>query len=114
MCIRDSHRTAQVGEVVSPLSGGGFTRTGIGTLVDMSSLEVEVDVSETYIQRVQTGQRVEVTLNAYPDIAYSGKVLAIIPTADRNKATIKVRISLDSTDAKTLPEMGVKVSFLQS
>ncbi len=108
------HRTAQVGEVVSPLSGGGFTRTGIGTLVDMSSLEVEVDVSETYIQRVQTGQRVEVTLNAYPDIAYSGKVLAIIPTADRNKATIKVRISLDSTDAKTLPEMGVKVSFLQS
>ena len=108
------HRTAQVGEVVSPVSAGELTRTGIGTLVDMSSLEVEVDVSETYIQRVQVSQRVEVNLNAYPDITYAGRVLAIIPTADRNKATIKVRIGLDKADAKTLPEMGVKVSFLRS
>lgn len=105
-------KNAQPGEVVSPLSAGGFTRTGIGTLVDMDSLEIEVNVNEAYIGRVQAGQPVEARLNAYPDWAIPGKVIAIIPTADRNKATVKVRIGLDSKDSRIVPEMGVRVSFL--
>jgi RND family efflux transporter MFP subunit len=89
-------KSAQVGEIISPLSaGGGFTRTGIGTLVDMDSLEVEVDVNEAYINRVEPGQRVASVLNAYPDWRIPSHVIAIIPTADRSKATVKVRIGLD-------------------
>jgi len=89
-------KAAQVGEIISPLSaGGGFTRTGIGTLVDMDSLEVEVDVNEAYINRVEPGQRVESVLNAYPDWRIPSHVIAIIPTADRSKATVKVRVGLD-------------------
>src|SRR6516162_10987250 len=108
-------KAAQVGKIVSPLSaGGGFTRTGIGTLVDMDSLEVEVDVNEAYINRVEPGQRVESVLNAYPDWRIPSHVIAIIPTADRSKATVKVRIGLDVKDNRIVPDMGVRVSFLEA
>ncbi len=108
-------KAAQPGEIVSPLSaGGGFTRTGIGTIVDMESLEVEVDVGEAYIGRVQPQMPVESTLNAYPDWKIPGKVIAIIPTADRGKATVKVRVGLDVRDPRVVPDMGVRVSFLEA
>jgi len=108
-------KAAQPGEIVSPLSaGGGFTRTGIGTIVDMESLEVEVDVGESYIGRVKPEMPVVATLNAYPDWRIPGEVIAIIPTADRSKATVKVRIALDVRDPRIVPDMGVKVSFLES
>jgi RND family efflux transporter MFP subunit len=107
-------KAAQVGEIVSPFSaGGGFTRTGIGTLVDMDSLEIEVDVNEAYINRVQPHQPVDSVLNAYPDWKIPSHVIAIIPTADRSKATVKVRIGLDSKDDRIVPDMGVRVSFLE-
>jgi RND family efflux transporter MFP subunit len=106
-------KAAQEGEMVSPVSaGGGFTRTGIGTIVDMDSLEVEVDVSENFINRVQPGQDVSVILNAYPDWTIPAHVIAIIPTADRAKATVRVRVGFDQRDARILPQMGVRVSFL--
>src|SRR5688572_16174683 len=106
-------KAAQPGEIVSPLATGGFTRTGIGTIVDMDSLEVEVDVSEAYIGRVQPKMPVEAVLNAYPDWRIPAEVIAIIPTADRAKATVKVRIALKSKDARIVPDMGVRVSFLE-
>ncbi len=107
-------KAAQPGEIVSPLSaGGGFTRTGIGTIVDMDSLEVEVDVNEAYIGKVQPKMPVEATLNAYPDWKIPAEVIAIIPTADRGKATVKVRIALKQRDARIVPDMGVRVSFLE-
>jgi RND family efflux transporter MFP subunit len=93
------------------MSSGGFTRTGICTLVDMASLEIEVDVSESYINRVQAGMPVEATLDAYSDWKIPGKVIAIIPTADRQKATVKVRVGFDKLDPRILPQMGVKVAF---
>jgi HlyD family secretion protein len=106
-------KDAQPGEVISPMSaGGGFTRTGICTLVDMASLEIEVDVGESFINRVKAGQPVESTLDAYPEWKIPGKVIAIIPTADRQKATVKVRVSFDQLDPRILPQMGVKVAFL--
>jgi RND family efflux transporter MFP subunit len=106
-------KDAQRGEMVSPLSaGGGFTRTGIATIVDMASLEIEVDVNESYIARVVPGQRVDAVLDAYPEWHIPAKVRTVIPTADRQKATVKVRISLDKLDPRILPDMGVKVSFL--
>jgi RND family efflux transporter MFP subunit len=106
-------KDAQCGEMVSPLSaGGGFTRTGIATIVDMASLEIEVDVNESYIARVVPGQRVDAVLDAYPEWHIPAKVRTVIPTADRQKATVKVRISLDKLDPRILPDMGVKVSFL--
>ena len=105
-------KDAQVGEMVSPVSaGGGFTRTGIATIVDMNSNEVEVDVNEAYIARVEPGQRVDSVLDAYPDWKIPSHVRTVIPTADRQKATVKVRISFDKLDPKILPDMGVKVSF---
>jgi len=105
-------KSAQPGEMISPISaGGGFTRTGICTIVDMASLEIEVDVNESYINRVQTGQPVEATLDAYPDWKIPAKVIAIIPTADRQKATVKVRVGFLSLDERMLPQMGVKVAF---
>jgi RND family efflux transporter MFP subunit len=108
-------KAAQPGEIVSPLSaGGGFTRTGIGTIVDMDSLEVEVDVGESYIGRVQPKMPVEATLNAYPDWKIPAEVIAIIPTADRGKATVKVRIALKVKDPRIVPDMGVRVSFLEA
>jgi RND family efflux transporter MFP subunit len=107
-------KAAQVGEIISPFSaGGGFTRTGVGTLVDMDSLEIEVDVNEAYINRVLPGQPVESVLNAYPDWQIPSHVIAIIPTADRAKATVKVRIGLDVKDSRIVPDMGVRVSFLE-
>jgi RND family efflux transporter MFP subunit len=107
-------KDAQLGEMVSPISaGGGFTRTGIATIVDMASLEVEVDVNESHIAKVKPGQRVEATLDAYPEWRIPAAVRTVIPTADRQKATVKVRISFDALDPKILPDMGVKVSFLE-
>jgi RND family efflux transporter MFP subunit len=106
-------KDAQVGEMVSPISaGGGFTRTGIATIVDMNSNEVEVDVNESYIARVKPGQRAIATLDAYPDWQIPSSVRTVIPTADRQKATVKVRVSFDHLDPKILPDMGVKVAFL--
>lgn len=103
---------AQIGEIISPLSaGGGFTRTGICTIVDMDSLEIEVDVSEASIGRVTIGQPVVATLNAYPDFEIKGSVKAVIPTADRQRASIRVRIALDTTDTRILPDMAAKVQF---
>jgi len=107
-------KAAQPGEIVSPLSaGGGFTRTGVGTIVDMDSLEVEVDVNESYINRVIAKQPTEAVLDAYPDWKIPGHVIAIIPTADRGKATIKVRVGFDHKDERIVPDMGVRVSFLE-
>ena len=107
-------KDAQPGEIVSPLSaGGGFTRTGIGTIVDMDSLEVEVDVGEAFIGRVQPKMPVEAALNAYPDWKIPAEVIAIIPTADRGKATVKVRIALKQKDPRIVPDMGVNVRFLE-
>lgn len=106
-------KDAQVGEMVSPISaGGGFTRTGIATVVDMNSNEIEVDVNESYIARVRDGQKVTAVLDAYPDWEIPSHVRTIIPTADRQKATVKVRISFDKLDPRILPDMGIKVTFL--
>lgn len=106
-------KSAQPGEMISPISaGGGFTRTGIGTIVDMDSLEVQVDVNEAFINRVTPGQPVETMLNAYPDWRIPGEVIAIIPTADRSKATVKVRIAFKQKDPRIIPDMGVRVAFL--
>jgi len=105
-------KDAQPGEMISPVSaGGGYTRTGIGTIVDMTSLEVEIDVNESYINRVEAGQPVEATLDAYPDWKIPCKVIAIIPTADRDKSTVKVRVGFDHLDPRILPDMSVKVAF---
>jgi RND family efflux transporter MFP subunit len=107
-------KDAQPGEMISPVSaGGGFTRTGICTIVDMSSLEIEVDVSETYINRVHPAQRVEAVLDAYTDWRIPAHVITTIPSADRQKATVKVRIGFDQLDPRILPDMGVKVSLLR-
>ena len=106
-------KDAQRGEMVSPVSaGGGFTRTGIATLVDMTSLEIEVDVNESYIARVRERQPVTAVLDAYPDWQIPAKVRTVIPTADRQKATVKVRATFDALDPRILPDMGVKVTFL--
>ncbi len=106
-------KDAQVGEMVSPISaGGGFTRTGIATIVDMNSNEIEVDVNETYIARVEPGQPVTAILDAYPDWEIPSRVRTIIPSADRQKATVKVRISFVKLDPRILPDMGIKVTFL--
>jgi RND family efflux transporter MFP subunit len=108
-------KNAQPGEMISPISaGGGFTRTGICTIVDMGSLEIEIDVNESYINRVEPGQPVEATLDAYPEWKIPCKVIAIIPTADREKSTVKVRVGFDKLDPRILPEMSVKVAFREA
>jgi len=108
-----TEKAAQVGEIVSPLSaGGGFTRTGVGTIVDMDSLEVDVDVNEAYIGQVSPDMPAEAVLDAYADWRIPAHVVAIVPTADRGKATVKVRIALEQKDARIVPNMGVRVSFL--
>ena len=108
-----TEKAAQVGEIVSPLSaGGGFTRTGVGTIVDMDSLEVEVDVSEAYIGQVQANMPAEAVLDAYPDWRIPSHVIAIVPAADRGKGTVKVRVALEQKDARLVPDIGVRVSFL--
>ncbi|MEN0654300.1 MULTISPECIES: efflux RND transporter periplasmic adaptor subunit [Hyphobacterium] len=107
-------KNAQVGEILSPASaGGGFTRTGVATLVDMSSLEIEVDVNEGQIQRVTPGQRVEAVLDAYSDWQIPAHVEAIIPTADRSRATIQVRVAFDERDDRILPDMAARVTFVE-
>lgn len=106
-------KDAQPGEMISPVSaGGGFTRTGIGTLVDMTSLEIDVDVNESYINRVRPGQHAEAVLDAYPDWQIPSTVIAIVPAADKQKATVKVRLAFDRLDPRILPDMGIKVAFL--
>jgi len=108
-------KAAQVGEIVSPLSaGGGFTRTGVGTIVDMDSLEIDVDVNEAYIGRVKPDMAAEAILDAYPDWKIPAHVIAIVPAADRGKATVKVRVALESKDERIVPDMGVRVSFLDA
>ena len=108
------YKAAQPGEMISPISaGGGFTATGICTIVDMDSLEIEVDVNESFINRVESGQPVVANLNAYPKWDIPSEVIAIIPTADRNKATVRVRIRFLEKDERVLPDMGIRVSFLQ-
>lgn len=108
-----TNKAAQPGDIVSPVSaGGGFTQTGICTIVDMDSLEADVDVSENFINRVHPGQPAVVRLNAYPDWDIPASVIAIVPTADRSKATVKVRVGFKVKDARILPEMGARVSFL--
>ncbi len=107
-------KDAQPGEMVSPVSaGGGFTRTGICTMVDMRSLEIEVNVNESYINRVRTGQRLSAVLDAYPDWQIPGHVITLVPTADRQKATVLVRIAFEKLDPRILPDMGVKVTLLR-
>jgi RND family efflux transporter MFP subunit len=108
-------KDSQPGEMISPISaGGGFTRTGIGTIVDMKSLEIDIDVNESYINRVEPGQPVEATLDAYPDWKIPCQVIAIVPTADRQKSTVKVRIGFDQLDPRILPEMSAKVAFRET
>jgi RND family efflux transporter MFP subunit len=108
-------KAAQPGEMISPMSAGGsFTRTGIGTIVDMDSLEIQVDVNEAFINRVKPDQPVEAMLNAYPEWKIPGAVIAIIPTADRSKATVKVRIAIKLKDPRIVPDMGVRVAFLET
>jgi RND family efflux transporter MFP subunit len=107
-------KDAQVGEIVSPFSaGGGFTRTGIATVVDMESLEVDVDVNEAYIGRVRPDMRAEAVLDAYPDWKIPAHIIAIVPAADRSKATVKVRVALEQKDARIVPDMGARASFLK-
>lgn len=109
-----TQKAAQVGEIISPLSaGGGFTRTGVGTIVDMDSLEIDVDVNEAYIGRVKAAMPAEAVLDAYPDWKIPAHVIAIVPAADRGKATVKVRVALDQKDPRIVPDMGVRVSFLE-
>jgi HlyD family secretion protein len=104
-------RSAQPGEMISPMSAGGFTRTGICTIVDMDSIEVEVDVNEAFIGRVSAGTKVGAILDAYPDWTIPGAVIAIVPSANREKATVRVRIGLQQKDPRILPDMAVKVTF---
>jgi HlyD family secretion protein len=107
-------KAAQMGEMISPIFGGGtFEAAGIATLVDMSSLEVDVDVNEAYIHRVKPGQAATAVLDAYPDWNIPSHVIAIVPTADKSKATVKVRVAFEKLDPRILPDMGVRVSFLQ-
>jgi len=107
-------KPAQMGETISPFfGGGGFTQTGIATIVDMNSLEVDVDVNEAYIDRVHAGQRAVAVLDAYPTWRIPAHVIAIVPTANKSKATVRVRVALDIKNPRILPQMGVRVSFLQ-
>jgi RND family efflux transporter MFP subunit len=107
-------KNAQPGETISPMSAGGFTRTGIATIVDMESLEIEVDVNEAFINRVQADQPVRAVLDAYPDWSIPARVISIVPTADRQRATVRVRVGFEALDPRILPEMGVQVWFLEA
>src|SRR5207302_6249228 len=107
-------KDAEVGEIVAPSSaGGGLTRTAIVTMADLSTLEVEVDVNEAYIAQVQNGQAARITLDAYPDTSFSGRVRQVVPTADRQKATVQVKVAIVERDPRMLPEMGARVDFLE-
>jgi RND family efflux transporter MFP subunit len=106
-------KEAEVGEVVAPSVGGGLTRGAVVTMADLRTLEVEVDVNEAYIARVHSGQRAAITLDAYPDTAFRGAVRQVVPTADRQRATVQVKVAIADRDARILPEMGAKVEFLE-
>lgn len=106
-------KDAEVGEIVAPSSaGGGLTRTAIVTMANLATLEVEVDVNEAYIAQIRNGQRCRITLDAYPDTSFAGRVRQVVPTADRQKATVQVKVSILDRDARILPEMGAKVVFV--
>jgi RND family efflux transporter MFP subunit len=105
-------KEAEVGEVVAPSVGGGLTRGAVVTMADLATLEVEVDVNEAYIARVRGGQPARITLDAYPDTAFRGAVRQVVPTADRQRATVQVKVAIHDHDARILPEMGAKVEFL--
>ena len=107
-------KEAEVGEVVAPSVGGGLTRGAVVTMADLATLEVEVDVNEAYIARVHSGQQARITLDAYPDTAFRGAVRQIIPTADRQRATVQVKVSILDRDPRILTEMGAKVEFLET
>ena len=107
-------KEAEVGEVVAPSVGGGLTRGAVVTMADLRSLEVEVDVNEAYIARLRSGQRARITLDAYPDTSFAGHVRQVVPTADRQRATVQVKVAIDDRDARILPEMGARVDFLEA
>lgn len=107
-------KEAEVGEVVAPSVGGGLTRGAVVTMADLGTLEVEVDVNEAYIARVQSGQPTRITLDAYPDTSFRGSVRQVVPTADRQRATVQVKVSILDRDPRILPEMGSKVEFLET
>ncbi|HEV7991919.1 MAG TPA: efflux RND transporter periplasmic adaptor subunit [Gemmatimonadaceae bacterium] len=106
-------KDAEVGEVVAPSVGGGLTRGAVVTMADLSTLEVEVDVNEAYIGRIASGRQARITLDAYPDTTFRGNVRQVVPTADRQRATVQVKVAIDDHDARILPEMGAKVDFLE-
>jgi len=106
-----TYKSAQPGEMISPIGNGGFTRTGVGTIVDMNSLEIEVDVNESNINRVFTGQKVSARLNAYPKLPFDAEVIKIVPIASRSQGTVRVRVKILIEDNRILPDMGVRVSF---
>ena len=106
-------KEAEVGEVVAPSVGGGLTRGAVVTMADLRTLEVEVDVNEAYIARVHHGQPAKITLDAYPDTAFGGQVRQVVPTADRQRATVQVKVSILDHDPRILPEMGARVDFLE-
>jgi RND family efflux transporter MFP subunit len=105
-------KEAEVGEVVAPSVGGGLTRGAVVTMADLSTLEVEVDVNEAYIGRVKANQLARITLDAYPDTAFRGRVRQVVPTADRQRATVQVKVSILDHDPRILPEMGSRVDFI--
>jgi RND family efflux transporter MFP subunit len=105
-------KEAEVGEVVAPSVGGGLTRGAVVTMADLATLEVEVDVNEAYIGRVRPDQPARITLDAYPDTAFHGSVRRIVPTADRQRATVQVKVAIEDRDPRILPEMGARVDFL--
>jgi RND family efflux transporter MFP subunit len=106
-------KEAEVGEVVAPSVGGGLTRGAVVTMADLKSLEVEVDVNEAYIARLRSDQRARITLDAYPDTSFAGHVRQVVPTADRQRATVQVKVAIDDRDTRILPEMGARVDFLE-
>jgi HlyD family secretion protein len=106
-------KDAEVGEVVAPSVGGGLTRGAVVTMADLTTLEVEVDVNEAYIGRIASGRPARITLDAYPDTTFRGAVRQVVPTADRQRATVQVKVSIDDHDPRILPEMGAKVDFLE-
>ena len=106
-------KEAEVGEVVAPSVGGGLTRGAVVTMADLGSLEVDVDVNEAYIARISTGQGARITLDAYPDTAFRGRVRQVVPTADRQRATVQVKVTISDRDRRILPEMGARVDFLE-
>ncbi len=106
-------KEAEIGEVVAPSVGGGLTRGAVVTMADLTTLEVEVDVNEAYISRVRKGGPAKITLDAYPDTSFRGEVRQVVPTADRQRATVQVKVSITDRDPRILPEMGSRVDFLE-